>query len=54
MQRVEQVESKRKIVTIDDYERLIKKIHYLLCFFVLDGSEQFDGVLTVATNKLSA
>lgn len=59
MQRIRQAEPKRKIVTIiEDFERLIQK-DYLsaLLLQILDGTEQFDGVLTVATtnhpNKIS-
>lgn len=53
MQRVRQVESKRKIVTIiEDFERLIQKDSLSsLLLQILDGSEQFDGVLTVATTN---
>lgn len=53
MQRIRQAEPNRKIVTvIEDFERLVQK-DYLsaLLLQILDGAEQFDGVLTVATTN---
>lgn len=53
MQCIRQAEPKRKIVTIiEDFERLVQK-DYLsaLLLQILDGSEQFEGVLTVATTN---
>ena len=53
MQKIRQIEPKRKIVTvIEDFERLVQK-DYLsaLLLQILDGTEQFDGVVTVATTN---
>jgi hypothetical protein len=53
MQRVRQVEPDRKVITIiEDFERLIRK-DYLsaLLLQILDGSEQFNNVVTIATTN---
>mgnify|MGYP000905149014 CR=1 FL=1 len=53
MQRIREIEPKRKIVTvIEDFDRLVQKDSLsALLLQILDGSEQFDGVLTVATTN---
>lgn len=53
MQRIRQIEPERKVITvIEDFERLIKK-DYLsaLLLQILDGAEQFNNVVTIATTN---
>ena len=53
MGRFRQVEPDRKIITIiEDFERLAKDEHYsALLLQILDGNEQLDSVVTIATTN---
>ena len=53
MDKVRAIEPNRKIITIiEDFERLIGKEHNSsLLLQILDGSNQYDGVLTIATTN---
>ena len=53
MDKVREIEPNRKIITIiEDFERLVEKAHNSsLLLQILDGSNQYDGVLTIATTN---